>query len=180
MKLSRDFMVKTVCALFVSSCLAFVFAFYAEAALPNSPFAVLANGPSVQHNKSAEAIVNRQLLAKGYKVVAPKQWDAIQNAIRNDKIARLALQGDVESILKLSRAQKATMIVIQVEADNPRMNEFKLYTGTASLAVTVGAPNGTIIYADTTMGKEVGYTSGEALQKAIETASKRAVNGMTE
>jgi hypothetical protein len=172
---------KTVIAFFLLSCFAGVFACgAAEAALPNNAFAVLANGPSTQHNKSAEAIVNRQLLAKGYKVVSPKQWDAIQKAIRADRVARLALQGDVESILKLSRAQQATMIVIQVEADTPRLNEFKLYTGTASFAVTVGAPNGHVIYADTTMGKQVGYTTGEALQKAIESAATKAVKGMTE
>ena len=148
----------------------------AEAALPKSSFAVLANGPSAQHTKSTEALITRQLLAKGYKVVDPKKLDAI----RRDRAARLALEGNVDAILKLSSGHGATMIVVQVEAGRPVVNEFKLYTGTASLAVTVGAPNGSIIYADTVSGKQVGYTPDEAAQKSIESAATRAVAKMTE
>ena len=172
----RDWILKTFGVFFVISCFTMVFALHAEAALPKSSFAVLANGPSPQHTKSTEAIVTRQLLNKGYKVVDPKKLEAI----KRDRIARLALAGDVEAILKLSSGHGATMIVIQVEAGQPVINEFKLYTGTSSLAVTVGAPNGSIIYAETTMGKQVGYTSDEAAQKSIEAAATRAVAGMTE
>jgi len=148
----------------------------AEAALPKNSFAVLANGPSAQHTKSTEALITKQLLAKGYKVVDPQKLQAI----KKDKIARLALAGDVDAILKLSSGHGATMIVVQVEAGWPVVNEFKLYTGTSSLAVTVGAPNGSIIYADTVMGKQVGYTPDEAAQKSIESAANRAVAKMTE
>ena len=158
-------------------CAAFLFlAGNSEASLPNNSFAVMANGPSAQHTKSTEAIITRQLLAKGYKVVDPKKLEAI----KRDRIARLALAGDVDAILKLSSGHGATMIVVQVEAGEPVVNEFKLYTGTSSLAVIVGAPNGSMIYADTTMGKQVGYTKDEAAQKSIEAAASRAVSGMTE
>jgi len=162
---------------FVGCCLACIFtSLPAEAALPKNSFAVLANGPSAQHNKSTEALITRQLLDKGYKVVDPKKLEAI----KKDRIARLALAGDVDAILKLSSGHGATMIVVQVEAGWPVVNEFKLFTGTSSLAVTVGAPNGSIIYADTVSGKEVGYTPHEAAQKCIESAAKRAVAKMTE
>jgi len=162
---------------FVVCCLLGIFALRAaEAVLPNNSFAVLANGPSTQHTKSTEAIITRQLLSKGYKVVDPAKLERI----KKDRIARLALAGDVEAILKLSSGHGATMIVVQVEAGQPVVNEFKLYTGTSSLAVTVGAPNGSIIYADTVMGKQVGYTRDEAAQKSIETAASRAVANMTQ
>ena len=179
MNLSRDFH-KTICVFFGVLCvLCFLVIFAphdAQAALPKNQFAVLANGPSAQHTKSTEAVITRQLLTKGYKVVDPKKLEAI----KKDRIARLALAGDVEAILKLSSGHGATMIVVQVEAGQPVVNEFKLYTGTSSLAVTVGAPNGSIIYADTAMGKQVGYTPDEASQKSIEAAATRAVAGMTE
>ena len=148
----------------------------AEAALPNNSFAVLANGISEQHNKTTEAIITRQLIAKGYKVVDPQKLESI----KRDKIARLALAGDVEAILKLSSGHGATMIVVQVEAGYPVINEFQLYTGTSSLAVSVGAPNGSIIYADTVMSKQVGYSPDEAAQKAVEAAAKKAVANMTQ
>ena len=174
---SREFVKVKVIGVFLGiCCLVGLFTSHAESALPNNSFAVLANGPSAQHTKSTEAIITRQLLAKGYKVVDPKKLEAI----KRDRIARLALEGNVDAILKLSSGHGATMIVARVEAGQPALNEFKLYTGTSSLAVTVGAPNGSIIYADTVMGKQVGYTSDEAAQKAIEAAAGRAVVGMTE
>jgi len=175
--MKHDFKLTIVFAFLGLCCLAGIFASHAaEAALPNNSFAVLANGPSAQHTKSSEAIITSQLLAKGYKVVDPKKLEAI----KRDRIARLALAGDVDAILKLSSGHGATMIVVQVEAGRPVVNEFNLYTGTSSLAVTVGAPNGSIIYASTAMGKQVGYTPDEAAQKAIEAAATRAVAGMTE
>ena len=176
MRYSRDFGLKAA-LVFGVCCLAVTFVSHAaEAALPKNSFAVLANGPSAQHTKSTEAVITRQLLTKGYKVVDPKKLEAI----KRDRIARLALAGDVDAILKLSSGHGATMIVVQVEAGRPVVNEFKLYTGTSSLAVTVGAPNGSIIYADTVMGKQVGYTSDEAAQKSIESAANKAVASMTQ
>ena len=154
----------------------FVLSASSEAALPlNTPFAVMAKGPSQQHISNTEAIITRQLLAKGYKVVDPQKL----NAIRRDAAARAALEGDVNAILRLSRGHGATMIVVQVQADPPRRNEFDLFTGTSDLALQVGAPNGSIIYADTARGRGVGYTTGEAASKAIEVAATAAVNGMT-
>ena len=178
MKYSRGFKTRMICAFFGVCCLVGIFASHAaEAALPRgSSFAVLANGPSAQHVRSTEAIITRQLLARGYRVVDPQRLDAI----RRDRAARLALEGNIDAILRLSSGHGATMIVVQVEAGQPRENEFRLYTGTSSLAVTVGAPNGSIIYADTTRGRQVGYTSDEAAQMAIEAAASAAVAAMAQ
>ena len=177
MKYLRDSKVRIICAFFGVCCFVGIFTlFTAEAALPrDSSFAVLANGPSAMHVRTTEAVLTRQLLARGYRVVDPQRLDAI----RRDRAARLALEGNVDAILRLSSGHGATMIVVQVEAGEPRLNEFRLYTGTASLALTVGAPNGSIIYADTARGRQVGYTSDEAAQMAIEAAASVAVAAMT-
>ena len=170
---------------FVSKCMffalilsaLFIMSAPADASLPRgTSFAVLANGPSVQHVRSTEAVITRQLLAKGYSVVNPQRLEAI----KRDRAARLALEGNVDAILRLSSGHGATMIVVQVEAGQPRLNEFRLYTGTSSLALTVGAPNGSIIYADTARATQVGYTADEAAQKAIEAAATKAVGEMTQ
>ena len=70
------------------------------------------------------------------------------------------------------------MITAQLQAGKPVLNEFQLYTGTSSLAIMVMSSGGQMIYADTVMGKQVGYTPDEAAQKSIEAAAKLAVQKM--
>jgi hypothetical protein len=74
----------------------------------------------------------------------------------------------------------STMVTLQVEAGEPAMNEFKLYTGTASVTVMATGSNGSQLYADTVSGKQVGYTPSEAAQKSLEAAAKLAVDRMTQ
>ena len=117
------------------------------------------------------------MIAKGYKVVDPKKLEAI----RRSKAAALALDGNVDAIMKLGRQYGfSTLITAQVEAGRPVLNEFELYTGTSSIAVMVTASNGSQIYADTVAGKQVGYTPSEAQQKSLEAAAALAVKRMTE
>lgn len=150
----------------------------AFAALPQKgSIAILVKGPSEQHAASTASIVIQQLIAKGYKVVDENKLASLRRA----KAASLALQGDVDAIMNLSRQYGfSTMLTINVQAGKPVENEFKLFTGTASLAVLATASNGSRIYADTTSSKQVGYSPDEAAQKSIESASRIAVEKMTQ
>ena len=149
----------------------------AHAALPNGSIAILVKSASAQEAAQTASVFTRQLLARGYKVVDPKKLEAI----RRSKAAALALDGNVDAIMKLGRQYGfSTMITAQVEAGSPVLNEFELYTGTSSVAVMVTASNGSQIYADTVAGKQVGYTPSEAKQKSLEAAAALAVKRMTE
>jgi PAS domain-containing protein len=150
----------------------------ALAALPEKgSIAILTKGPSDQHTASVAAILTRELVAKGYKVVDPNTLAAI----RRNKAAALALDGNVDAIMKLGKQYGfSTMITAQLEAGRPVENEFQLYTGTSSIAIMVMSSGGQMIYADTVMGKQVGYTRDEAAQKSIEAAAKSAVKRMLE
>ncbi len=157
--------------------LIFIFCAGSWAALPKGSIAVLVKGISPQHTAQATSVFTRQLIAKGYKVVDPKKLDAI----RKSKAAALALDGNVDAIMKLGRQYGfSTMITAQVEAGKPVVNEFDLYTGTSSLAVMVTSSGGQQIYADTVMGKQVGYTPDEAQTKSLEAAAAVAIKRMTE
>ena len=145
------------------------------AELPKGSIAVLTKGPSAQHSASVASIISSELIAKGHQVVDPKRLDAI----RRNKAAALALEGNVDAIIKLSQQYGfSTMITAQLQAGKPVLNEFQLYTGTSSLAVMTTTSGGQVIYADTVMGKQVGYTPDEAAQKSIEAAARLAVARM--
>lgn len=148
------------------------------AALPvKGSIAILVEGASGQHAATTASIVTQQLIASGYKVVDKDKLASI----RRSKAASLALEGNVEAIMKLGKQYGfSTMLTINVEAGNPVENEFKLYTGTASLAVMATAANGTRLYVDTISGKQVGYTPDEAAQKSVEAAAKQSVVKMTQ
>ena len=164
-----------LCALAVMACLLCLFGTNAFAELPKGSIAVLTKGPSVQHSAAVASILTRELLAKGHKVVDPKRLEAI----RRSKAAALALEGNADAIIKLSKQYGfSTMITAQLQAGKPVLNEFQLYTGTSSLAIMVMSSGGQMIYADTVMGKQVGYTPDEAAQKSIEAAAKLAVQKM--
>jgi hypothetical protein len=149
-----------------------------EAAIPQKgSVAVLVRGPSQQHVASATSIFTKQLLAKGYKVVDQNKLDQI----RKNKAAALALDGNVDAIMKLSSQYGvSTMITVVVEAGEPVLNEFKMYTVASSVAVTATSSGGSQLYGDTSSGKQVGYTQSEAAQKAIESAAKQAVDRITQ
>ena len=147
------------------------------AALPKGSIAVLVKSASAQEAAQTASVFTRQLIAKGYKVVDPQKLEAI----RRSKAAALALDGNVDAIMKLGKQYGfSTMITVQVEAGRPVLNEFQLYTGTSSVAVMVTASNGSQIYADTVAGKQVGYTPSETQQKSLEAAAALAIKRMTE
>ena len=138
--------------------------------------AVLVKGISDHHNATVAAIVSQRLVAKGYKIVDEEKLAAI----RQNKVAIAALNGDVDAIIRLSSQYGVgTTITINAEVGQPVVNEFDLMTGTASVAVMAVTSGGKIVYSDTVQGKQVGYTYDEAAQKSIEAAALLAVDRMT-
>ncbi len=142
-----------------------------DAPLPKGKtIAVLVRSISAQYARSAEAILIRQLISEGYKAVDQERLETI----RKNKAAVLALDGDVEAILELSRTYGFNVLVSgRATVSTPVKNEFGLFTATASLALRAcRGSNGREIFADTISAKEVGYTGDEAGQKALEAATK--------
>lgn len=157
-----------------------------EAAVPKQELmAVVADGSSERHIRSAEAIMTQQLLMSGYKPADEekmKRLRAAANASREREAVKLALQGNTKAIMNLGSKvglSKFTTVAIRVDAGQPVENEFKLFTGTATFSVMVTGSGGARLYADTVTGKQVGYTQDEAAQKAIEAAARLAVEKMT-
>lgn len=132
--------------------------------------AVLVQGVPA-HAASARAIFLRALLDGGYKAVDEKQLERI----RASKAAALALDGNVEAILKLGRTYGfAVLISARITVPPAVKNEFGLFTATATAAVSAcTASNGRQILAGTESAKEIGYTAEEAAQKAAEGAARR-------
>ena len=152
-----------------------------EAALPKKgDIAVVVVGENQRHVSAAEAIMIQQLVANGYKVVDEKKMQQIRKDQAAGRAARLALEGNVEAIMKISSKYSAGVVIaVRVDAGEPVENEFKLLTGTASASVVATSSGGARLYGDTVSGKQVGYTQDEASQKAVEAAIRGAVNNMT-
>lgn len=151
----------------------------AEGPLPKGKtIAVLVRSDCSQYARSAEAIIIRRLIAEGYEAVDQKRLETI----RKNKAAALALDGNVEAILQLSRTYGFNVLISgRATVPSPVKNEFGLFTATASLAVRAcrGA-NGRQIFADTVSAKDVGYTGDEAGQKALEAAATEAASRLVE
>lgn len=150
-----------------------------EGPLPKGKtIAVLVRSASAQYSRSAEAILINGLIQGGYKAVDQKQLESI----RKNKAAVLALDGDVDAILKLSQTFGFNVLVSgRATVHAPVKNEFGLFTATAVVAITAcrGA-DGRQLFADTASAKEIGYTGNEAGQKALESAAREAARMMIE
>ena len=150
----------------------------ARAMLPKKgDIAVVVDGPDGHHVSMAEAAIVEELVSRGYRVVDEAKMRKIRAAAAKAKAARLALEGNVEGILKINAGYSvAATVVARVRAGQPRENEFELYTGTASVALMAVTSNGTRLGGQTAEGKQVGYTEDEAQQKAIDAAVRSGMS----
>ena len=125
------------------------------------------SGPSLG---TAEATVLQSLLQNGYSVVNPKKMEEI----RRSKAAQLALDGNVEAILKLGSQYGVSLFVSgRTKLPEPRQNEFGLFTATADIAVEAySTATGKYVFSGTASGKQIGYSAGEALEKALAEAAQ--------
>lgn len=141
--------------------------------------AVVVDGSDAQHVMTAEASIIEMLVSRGYRVVDEAKMKKIRAAAAKAKAARLALEGNVEGILKINSGYSAAAtIVARVQAGKPVVNEFELYTCTSSAAIMAVTSRGTKLGGKTAQGKQVGYTEDEAQQKAIDAAVQAGMSQM--
>lgn len=141
---------------------------YAFAYLPNDGRVVV-----IFDNPFAEAKVMESLINAGYKVVEQNQLEKIKKS----RAAILALQGNAEAIMRLGRSYNVAYFVRgKTRLEEPRLNEFNLYTATASLSIQAyRTKDARFLLSQAFSSKAVGYTGEEAQRKALmDVASKAA------
>lgn len=148
--------------------------------LPNTgDIGVVVEGPNAMHVATAEAMIIEELAANGYRVVDEARMKKLRAAAARAKAVRYALEGNISALLKLNGSYNATAtIVARVQAGQPVVNEFKLYTATATSAMIAVTSKGTKLGGKTAQGKAVGYTREEAQQNAIESAIREGLAQM--
>ena len=138
--------------------------------------AVLVEGDNKQHIAIAEAMIIEELASRGYRVVDEAKMKRIKAAAARAKAAIYALEGNVAGILSLNaHYSAAATIVARVQAGQPRMNEFQLYTGTASVVLLAVTSGGVKLGGRTADAKTVGYTIDETRQDALKQAVREGM-----
>ena len=132
---------------------------------------VVVEGSDPQHVAIAEAMIIEELASRGYRVVDEAKMKRIKMAAARAQAARYALEGNVEAILIINaHYSAAATIVAHVEAGRPELNEFRLYTGTASAALLAVTSGGRKLGGKTSYAKTVGYTADETRHNALKQA----------
>ena len=132
---------------------------------------VVVEGSDPQHVAIAEAMIIEELASRGYRVVDEAKMKRIKMAAARAQAARYALEGNVEAILRINaHYSAAATIVAHVEAGRPELNEFRLYTGTASAALLAVTSGGRKLGGKTSYAKTVGYTADETRHNALKQA----------
>ena len=152
-----------------------------EAALPKKgSIAVIAQNNQEVDSTTTDFVTNviiNRLLGNGYKIVDRKALERI----RRDKATVLALEGNVEAIMKLSSQYGySTLLTVQVGEIQSWRDDFGFYGAIASIMAKAMASNGSIIYADEAESKEVGHRKTEVIQSAVRAASQLAADRMIE
>lgn len=138
--------------------------------------AVLVEGSNKQHVAMAEAMIIEELASRGYRVVDEAKMKRIKAAAVRAKAAIYALEGNVAGILSLNaHYSAAATIVARVQAGQPRLNEFQLYTGTASVALLAVTSGGRKLGGKTAETKTVAYTVDETMQNALKQAVREGM-----
>lgn len=137
---------------------------------------VIVEGSDQQYVAVAEAIIIEELASRGYRVVDEAKMKRIKMAAARAQAARYALEGNVEAILRINaHYSAAATIVAHVKAENPELNEFRLYTGTASSALIAVTSGGRKLGGKTAYSKTVAYTADETRHKALEQAVRESM-----
>lgn len=138
--------------------------------------AVLVEGDNKQHIAMAEAMIIEELTSRGYRIVDEAKMKKIKAAAVRAKAAIYALEGNVAGILSLNaHYSAAATVVARVQAEYPRMNDFRLYTGTASVVLLAVTSGGKKLGGRTADAKFVGYPIEETMRKSLYEAVR---NGM--
>jgi hypothetical protein len=157
----------------------------ADAALPKkgdiAVVAVPMNGESRDYVDIVENAVIEKLTSSGYKVVDEARKKKIRAAVAQRKADAAYLNGDVDALMKISFGYSVgATIAVSFRVDRPVVNEFKLYTGTASLTFNSKTSGGDFSLASSApiTAKQVGYSEDEAKTKAISAAAAKAAESL--
>ncbi len=174
-------MSRKILALVVFMIIASAFSAYgASNVLPKKgDVALLVEGGDEQQVKIAEVQIINSLTAHGYRVVDEKKMKAMKAASVRAQAARLAAQGNFSAIFKLNASYSVgATIVARVQAGQPVQNQFKLFTGDATVAITAATSGGITLGGRTAMARQVGYSAYEAQMKAIQAAVEDGMSQM--
>lgn len=149
--------------------LLFVLVGEAFASLPNDGRVAI-----IFDNHLVESQIMDALINAGYKVVERNQLEKIKQS----QAAILALQGNAEAIMKLGSAYNIAYFVKgKAQLEEPRLNEFNLYTATASLSIQAyRTKDARFLLSQAFSAKAVGYTGEEAQRKALMDAASKAAS----
>jgi hypothetical protein len=157
----------------------------AEAAMPKkgdiAVIAVPMNAASREYVDIVENAVLDKLISSGYRAVDEAKKRQIHKAAAQRKADAAYLNGDVDALMKISFSYGAAMVVtVKFRVDNPRENEFRLMTGTASATFNAKNSGGNYTQSSksTIMGKQVGYSEDEARTKAIDYVSIKVAEAL--
>lgn len=125
-------------------------------------------------NHLVESQIMDALISAGYKVVERNQLEKIKQS----QAAILALQGNAEAIMKLGSTYNIAYFVKgKAQLEEPRLNEFNLYTATASLSIQAyRTKDARFLLSQVFSAKAVGYTGEEAQRKALMDAASKAAS----
>ncbi|MDR1965386.1 MAG: hypothetical protein LBQ36_01635 [Synergistaceae bacterium] len=151
-----------------------------EAAVPKSgAISVVVGGAddfSQKYESTAESVIVNELLSNGYNIVDQKK----RAAMRRDAAARLALQGDMQAIMRLgSKYGVSAVITVTLVVGEPEETVGKFKTGTATVNYIAVATNGNYSKADSASSRPTaGSTAALAAKRSVEAAAKAAADIM--
>ena len=138
--------------------------------------AVLVEGPE-EHVRRVETFIIKTLRSKGYRVVDEAKMKKIRKAAAQALADKYILYGEKHRLFSInSKYSVAATIMASITPEQSRENSFKLFTATASATVTAILPNGVKLGGETSASKQVGYTEGEAMRKAVDESIKNSLN----
>ena len=145
----------------------------------NGDIAVLVEGDNRQHVAMAEAMIIDELVNHGYHVVDDARLAKMRKDAAKSKAVIYVYEGNLSELIKLNAKYNASATVVaRISSGTPVVNEFKLYTGTASAAITAVTSKGVRLGGKAAQGKAVGYTTDEARQNAINSAVQEGLSQM--
>ena len=124
-----------------------------------------------EYKARAETLIVEMLVQRGYRVVNEAKMKSIRAAAARAQAARMALEGNVEGIMRISSGYSvAATVVAHISAGQAKENSFGLCTGTASAEIMAVRSNGMKLGGKTSQSKQVGFTEDETLRKAVDAA----------
>ncbi|MBR1438443.1 MAG: hypothetical protein IJ587_07890 [Synergistaceae bacterium] len=142
--------------------------------------AVVVEGDDRHYAATAEAMIIEELASRGYRIVDEAKMKRIKAAAARAKAAIYALEGNVAGILSLNAHYSVgATVVARVRAGVPRMNEARLYTGSATITLLAVTSGGVKLGGQTARveGRDgiIGYTVDDTMDKAIYEVVRRGM-----